>query len=340
MNYKRIIGLLGIGVVILAIMIFYIGPEEILEAFQQADMSYVLIALILQFIVMSLWVTKWGILCDTLDIAHKNISLFAMMLVGLAINNLTPSGRSGGEPVRAYILSKSSDSEFRTTFASVMADKMFDLLPFTVLAFVAMGYLMFTINLSMTMLVTLFVAIIIFIILIVFVLYICFNETIGIKTIKWTIRQLKRFMTRDLDKYEEKAIEVLIGFQENITFLLKNKSVFIKAMIIAFADWILEILRVYVIFLAFGVHVSVPMVAAVFLLSTLAGMIPLLPGGVGIVDGIMIIIYSMAGVTTFISTAVTLIERLISYWLVSGLGVIALLHFGTEVIDEATESAK
>jgi len=29
-----------------------------------------------------------------------------MLMVGLAVNNITPSARGGGEPVRAYMLSK------------------------------------------------------------------------------------------------------------------------------------------------------------------------------------------------------------------------------------------
>ena len=93
-------------------------------------------------------------------------------------------------------------------------------------------------------------------------------------------------------------------------------------------------MRMYLVFMAFGVQVSIGMVAAVFLLSTLVGMIPTLPGGLGAIDGVMILVYSLSGIPPFISTAVTLVERLISFWMVSVLGLLTLPYFGTGVLDE------
>lgn len=334
MDYKKVFGLLSVGVVILVAMILFIGPGEVLNALQTADMKYVLLAIIIQFIIMTLWNIKWGIIVSGLDISYKKIPLYAMLLVGLAINNLTPSGRGGGEPVRAYLLSKSSGAGFRKTFATVMSDKLFDTFPFLTLAIIAMIYLIFTLHLSQTMVITLIAVIILFVILLGFILYICFNEELGIRTVAWIFRQLNRFMSRDLTKYESKSKSAMIGFQTSLKYLMKDRKVFFQALIIAFIVWILEILRVYVVFLAFGVNVSFGMIASVFLLSTLVGMIPALPGDIGAVDGIMILVYSMAGVPSSISTAVTLVERLISYWMVSGLGLLVLPYFGTGVLDK------
>ena len=86
-----------------------------------------------------------------------------MTIIGLAINDLTPSGRSGGEPVRAYLLSKSSNESFKTTFATVMSDKIFDTLPFMVLAIFAISYLMFTLHLGTALFTFLLFALLIFI---------------------------------------------------------------------------------------------------------------------------------------------------------------------------------
>lgn len=334
MNYKKVFGLLLIGLVILAAMIIFIGPGEVMNALQQADMKYVLLAIVLQFITMGLWNLRWSTIANSLSINHKKLQLFAMLLVGLTTNNLTPSGRSGGEPVRAYLLSKSSNTSFKKTFATVMGDKLFDIFPFTLLAITAMIYLIFTIHLSTTMITTLIIAIIIFILLLCLIVYICFNEAVGIKVIQWIFRQLRRFMKRDLKPYENKMLGALAGFQSSLVYVLKDRKVFIAAILISFIAWLLEIIRMYVVFLAFGVHVSLGMVASVFLLSTLVGMIPTLPGGLGAIDGVMILVYSVAGISPFISTAATLVERLISFWMVSILGIIILPYFGTGVLDE------
>lgn len=99
-------------------MVLFIGPEHIIEALKTANINYVILAVVIQFIILALWNTRWSLICKSLDIPHNMLSLFAMTIVGLAINDLTPSGRSGGEPVRAYILSKKSSESFKKTFCN------------------------------------------------------------------------------------------------------------------------------------------------------------------------------------------------------------------------------
>ena len=67
-----------------------------------------------------------------------------MVMVSLAVNNLTPSGRGGGEPVRAYILSKNSEYHFKDTFATVVADRAMDTFPFLLLAIVTIIGIIFS----------------------------------------------------------------------------------------------------------------------------------------------------------------------------------------------------
>ena len=68
-------------------------------------------------------------------------------------------------------------------------------------------------------------------------------------------------------------------------------------------------------------------------------MIPLLPGGLGAVDGVMILFYSAAGITASVSAAATVIERLISFWLATIIGMIILPHYGSSVLDKKSLSS-
>ena len=58
MDYKKIGLLLAVGVVILIAMIYIVGPEQIIEALKTADIRYVLLAVIVQFIIIGLWNTR------------------------------------------------------------------------------------------------------------------------------------------------------------------------------------------------------------------------------------------------------------------------------------------
>ncbi len=333
MDYKKVGALLAVGIIILIAMIMFIGPDQILSALQTANKNFVILAVIIQFIIIWLWNTRWSIICKSLDIPHKQLPLFAMTIVGLAINDLTPSGRSGGEPVRAYLLSKSSSEEFKKTFATVMADKLGDTFPFMILAIFAISYLMLYLHLSSSIFSVLLVALVLFVLALLFIIYLCINESFGIKTIQWVFRQLRRFISRDLDKYEDLATSSLVGFQSSLLYLINDYRLLLKVTAISFLVWFLELLRVYVVFLAFGVEVSLGMIASVFLVSTLIGVIPILPGGLGSIDGVMILLYSLAGVSASISTAATLVERMISLWMVIIIGVILLPFFGTGALD-------
>jgi hypothetical protein len=52
------------------------------------------------------------------------------------------------------------------------------------------------------------------------------------------------------------------------------------------------------------------------------------------VDGVMIIIFSISGVPPSISAAATIIERLISFWLTSFIGVALIPYYGSAVLDK------
>ena len=86
--------------------------------------------------------------------------------------------------------------------------------------------------------------------------------------------------------------------------------------------------------MAFGAQVNPVVIGEVFILASLAGMIPLLPGGLGAVDGIMIVFYSAAGITASISAAATVIERLISFWMATIIGLVILPYYGSSVLDK------
>ena len=122
--------------------------------------------------------------------------------------------------------------------------------------------------------------------------------------------------------------------------LLREKDILYYALPLSFIIWIFEILRVYVVFLAFGANVSPVLIGEVFILASFVGMIPLLPGGLGAVDGIMILFYASAGITASISAAATVVERLISFWMTTFIGLIFLMRYGTSILDRSFELAE
>jgi uncharacterized protein (TIRG00374 family) len=81
-----------------------------------------------------------------------------------------------------------------------------------------------------------------------------------------------------------------------------------------------DMLTLYLVFVAAGHRVSPAMLLAGYGLPLLLGKIPLLPGGVGIVESTMTALYTGLGVPNAVAVVVILIYRFLSFWLPSLLG--------------------
>lgn len=336
MKHKTLLLMLA-GIGVLGIMVLFIGPEKIESAIQQANPWYLALAVIIQLAIYGLWTERWSITTSSLGISIKRRHLLPMLLVGLAINNLTPSGRGGGEPVRAYILSKYSQSPFENAFATVIADRGLDTFPFIALAIITIITAVLYINLPQWMVITLIVCLIVLIILFGLALYMSINREFGDRVIRWFLRVLKRISSKMHNRIEKRAINAVEGFQNSMKVMITDRKVLLYGIPLSFLIWALEIMRVYVVFLALNINAPLEIIAAVFVISTLIGMIPLLPGGLGAVDGMMILLYSYAGIPPSISAAATLVERLISFWMTTLLGVAVLPYFGADAVNKISK---
>lgn len=331
---KKTIFFLGVSIAILAVMIYFVGIDQVIDALKMAKLEYIGIAIAMQIFTYYLYTLRWKILNNIAGLETSIKNLLPMILVGLAINNITPSGRGGGEPVRAYILSKEKNYPMEETFATVVADRALDTFPFVVLAVLTIIGMAFYFEFDLWLLLLMVVAVIAIVALLLLIIFMSINPGFGKKVDGWIIGLVRRFYKKNSEELEEKIHGVISGFQDTMKMVIYNKNALYYALPLSFVIWIFEIFRVYFVFLAFGAHVNPVVIAEVFILASLAGMIPLLPGGLGAVDGIMIIFYSAAGITASISAAATVIERLISFWMATILGLLILPYYGSAALDK------
>lgn len=334
---RKTIGLFLVGIAILAVMVIFIGPEKIEQALQLADPWYILLAVVLQFVIYGMWTQRWSITIRSLHISIKKKHIFPMLMVGLAINNITPSARGGGEPVRAYMLGKYTKAPMENAFATVIADRGLDTFPFVVLAILTILYSVVSLKLPEWIVIALIISLIALIAVFIIILFMSINEVAGEKITLWIVGVIKRFSRRKHLEIERKAVQAMKGFQNSMRVMIRDRNVLMFGLPLSFLIWFMEIIRVYIVFSSFGTPVPLGIIAAVFVIATLIGMIPLLPGGVGAVDGIMIILYSAAGVPPSISAAATIVERLISFWMTSFIGIGMLPYVGSGVMEKFSD---
>ena len=319
----------------MGVMLYFIGIDEVIEALKLSNLWLVLLAIVIQIFTYFLYTWRWNIINKTADMDLGIKKSLPMVLVSLAVNNITPSGRGGGEPVRAYLLAKEGHFKFEDTFATVIADRALDTFPFVILAILTIIGIIFTFSLDIKLIAFLVIMVTLITVAVILLIYVCINEAFGVKLTSWIIKIVRRFYKKFNEDTEKRIIEAVKTFQVRMNALLRDKTILYYALPLSFVIWIFEILRVYVVFLAFGARVSPIIIGEVFILASFVGMVPLLPGGLGAVDGIMILFYANAGITASLSAAATVVERLISFWMTTFVGLIFLTMFGTSVLDKA-----
>ena len=339
MKYKSLI-FLGIGLLIMVIMLWFIGIDEVLNALHLANIYYIILAIVLEFFAYFLYTLRWEIINKIADKDLGFKKLLPMVLVSLAVNNITPSGRGGGEPVRAYLLTKEGGGPFSETFATVIADRALDTFPFIILAVITIVALIFNLNLNPIVVVVMIAAVITIIIVVFLIVYMSINESFGEKVTKWLANlTIKIFKKKDPEVLKKRVYGAVNGFQSTMRDMVSDKNIIYYALPLSFFIWFIEILRVYIVFLAFGSPVSLILIGEVFIVASLIGMIPALPGGLGAVDGVMILLYATSGISPSISAAATVIERLISFWMTTIIGFLVLPFYGSDVLDKITSSS-
>ncbi len=307
-----------VSFLILIVMFYFIGIENILDALKTANLALIALAIGIQIFTYFLYTLRWKLVNDSVNIRSSFRSLLPMMMVGLAVNNITPSGRGGGEPVRAYILSREAGYDLKDTFAGVVADRVLDLY----------------FEIPTWLVVVLVLSVIGILVVLGILIYLCINPGFGSRLEKFIFRIVNRFYKKSSEDLEKSIHDNIFGFQKTMSMLLLNKKLLYYTIPLSFLIWVFEILRVYIVFLAFGASLNVIVIGEVFIIASLVGMIPLLPGGLGAVDGIMIGFYSKAGISLSLAGPVTLIERLISFWMATIIGLVILPYYGSSVLEK------
>ncbi|MEW6637658.1 MAG: lysylphosphatidylglycerol synthase transmembrane domain-containing protein, partial [Actinomycetota bacterium] len=98
------------------------------------------------------------------------------------------------------------------------------------------------------------------------------------------------------------------------------------ATIISFLSWGLEIAAVYLCVAAIGAEVPFLMVVFIFAVSSLAGALSFLPGGLGVAEaGLTGMFVALAGLAAGLAVALTFVIRLATLWFATLIGVAGLI---------------
>jgi uncharacterized protein (TIRG00374 family) len=110
----------------------------------------------------------------------------------------------------------------------------------------------------------------------------------------------------------EKARQTFDDFHYSYTVIKSNAKQLKVPFLYALAADATEILALYVVYLAFGEPVNIGAVVLAYGVANVAGMISILPGGVGIYEALMTAILAATGIPPSLSLPVTVMYRILN----------------------------
>ncbi len=305
-----------VGILLTALFVQFVGYNEFISLIKNANSFYLYLAIFFQLINLYFESYKWKPILESLkpNISMKNV--FIATMIGIFFNNITPGARTGGEPMKTFIISQEENiSPIEIVFATVTVDRIVESLPFFVLAVFSVMYVNLFFTVQWGIIIMLSIIIVAYIAVLIVASYICFNKTAGEKFIFKFLKILGKFSNR-LKKYEELVLSMVENFHNQFQLILKSRNNLYKSIGASIIMWICWILRTYFVFLALGKQLNPVFVTLVTTVSLLMGLIPFLPGGIGIVEAVMSILYAALNVGKNIAVTATILDRIISFWFV------------------------
>jgi uncharacterized protein (TIRG00374 family) len=150
----------------------------------------------------------------------------------------------------------------------------------------------------------------------------CFVYIIGSKRriagfFTWATRVANKFLVHfnrgNVESINvERARGVFEDLHENYMLIRSDKRRLKAPFVWALMANLWEVVAVYVVYIAFGHLVNFGAVILAYAIANFAGLVSVLPGGVGIYEGLMTLVLSATGVPSSLSLPVTVMYRVIN----------------------------
>jgi uncharacterized protein (TIRG00374 family) len=267
---------------------------------------------------------------------HLNISLTYKETMGTLLSSYyihAISPRALGEMYRGYMASKfnskTSGSALGDTFATVVLEKIFDVLLVIITGIIGLAWLLFYSSGDFTTILIFFgLAIVISVLIIVA----CFNSRLFLKlsNILQAILSIwpRRLGREKLQNFVQANLE---RFSTSLELLRGNRTLLIRVSLISVVIWLVEVLKLSFIFLALEIPLTYFETGYIYSISAIIDFVSMIPGGIGSQELVFIVLLSLRGVSTDASGAAVLLYR--SIFLIGNIlvGGITFLLIGSKV---------
>lgn len=316
-----------ISLSLIFLLILWIGPINILNAFKTADWRWLLVALLIHLLAVGVRSLRWGFIIDK---PYEFKNNYIVKTIGLFAGNFSPM-RSAGEVLNAVAGKNINKITLHEGLSAGLTERFFDLLIvglLLVLSAIWIEHIRFLSILGAFLSLT----------IVVLIYFVNWREGAGI----WIYERIHPLLCK-LPINEEYLDNVYLKFKNGLKGMTSYTNSFtsgrnlVIVLFLAVLSWLLECTRLYVVFYAFNVEINFASVVIIFLLANFIGVVSALPGGIGSIELSLTGLFLLFGVPEALAGSIALADRLVSFWVVSGLGVIFSSYYARDILNEIKE---
>lgn len=310
-----------LGILLLFLIIYFSGIEATIQAILNSNPSFILLALVFFAVETFFKSFRWKMFLESIGskipFSHAFYSFNSAMFLG----NVVPF--KAVEPIRGAFLKLKFKVSFSKTISLVLTERAIDVFFYIALSLITLYALREFLPSYITFFS--FVGMFLFFSISLAVLLILNNKKLTLKFFKF----LSKFPV--INKFEKRVEKIAKNFSQGFEQLKKSKNVF-PIFVLTLLIWLCECGIFLSSAKAVGVNLSI-LFFAIPLLSILLGVLTLIPGGLGSIEAIIILILTSLGFPAPQATAASLIYRFITHLMENSIGAIVIPQvYGVDIV--------
>ncbi|MFW5746154.1 MAG: lysylphosphatidylglycerol synthase transmembrane domain-containing protein [Nanoarchaeota archaeon] len=311
---------------LIAYAVFQMDLSQIMGNIMGADPAAVLGSGLSILTMILLWHLIWDLALRSIK-KVSYLRTLPVMWTGILFNTLTPSANFGGEPLRAYYMKKLYGGKKSRYLASILFQKILNYVG--LISTFLVSLLLVSLHSASTFgesvrWISAFTLGILAAIVLLFAVSHAFRP--------WIFRLISKFYSffkHDRAAFQQYLHASYSRFYSALKNLMRTPSLLFLSFLISVTARLMFILASYLAFLAIGHNVPFRVVFLVVSIGAFAADIPIVPGGIGVTEGTLVLVYTLAGIPAPVATAGVLLMRLLYYIIALGGGFLSWVHLSS-----------
>ncbi len=300
--------------------------DHLVRTLVRGQWQWVLVAACLQGLFYTTVAALYALAFEIVGVQGRVGEMLAVLIASLFVNTIAPSGGLAGSALFVDDAARRGQSAARATAGALLA-RVADTVGFTILLLAGLIYLFLQGNLE-TYEVTGAILLLLFTAGLAALLVLGASRSSHLRgLLDWVARVANRVATRlgrpaplGQDWAETHAAE----FNQAGIAIGASPRKLVRMLIVALAVHAIDLASLFALFLAFQHRARFGVVVAGYAMGILFWKMSLVPEGVGVVEGVMILVYTSLGVPGTRATVISLAFRGMTYWLPMLMGFFVL----------------